>query len=184
MNEQLKELERQYNETKLSITTATTELMKLGQEIEKLKKEEAKAVGLKKPIPSSRMPYYAQAGNGDSTVQLSAIEAHSKYYRGFISTNKAQVQAFRDAIDVMAELRTQPGIVVPDGQRMAYTLGYNLRTGALDAPIFCCADFQLLSPAFDTVTQAKAAIIAVGIDRIKAAVKTLLFMTPESRGEV
>jgi hypothetical protein len=183
MNEQLKELERQYNETKLSITTATTELMKLGQEIEKLKKEEAKTVGLKKPIPSSRVPYY-DLESGSNIVQLSAIEAHPKYYRGFTSTNKAQVQAFRDAIDVMAELRTQPGIVVPDGQRMAYTLRYNLRTGSLDAPIFCCADFQLLSPAFDTVTQAKAAIIAVGIDRIKAAVKTLLFMTPESRGEV
>lgn len=182
MSTKLQELESRYNGAKAAFNRAQEDMQMLGEEIENLKKEEATAVKLKRPNSGSGERYWRRA-DGSWTVSGHFSNPGWAPNYAFASTNKAQAQAFYDAIDVMAELRTQPGIAVPDGKETVITIKYNVCFDKLFVKSFHREDFHSVSPAFKTTTNAHAAIQAVGEERIKAAFKTLMFMTPESRGE-
>jgi hypothetical protein len=177
MSVNLNDLERRYQE--------------LGEEIEKIKKIKKIEEEERNASPRLKRPV---AGTGDKYWTAGIIEevysSHANTrapYTGFLSTNKAQAQAFADVVNVMAELRTQPGIVVPSGhnnREASFSIRHRAGSNGIDVHSFTYWDHHLVGPAFKTKEDALAAIKAVGEQRIIAAFKTLMFMTPESRGEV
>ena len=87
------------------------------EEAEAAKKKEASKIGLK--IPEMEEKYYSGYYNHNSYRTDSNTDA---YLSSFDSTNKAQQKAFQEALVVMAEMRMQDGIVVPDGEHKVYPI--------------------------------------------------------------
>ena len=104
------------------------------------------------------------------------------YLNTFSSTNKAQAAAFSDALCVMGEMRVQEGIIAPSGTSSQHTITLDAVRNTLD--IDCWTIGVSLFPAFISEDAAQKAINAVGEKRIINCIKTMMFMTPESRGEV
>lgn len=101
----------------------------------------------------------------------------------FASTNKAQATAFADALVVMAEMRMQEGIVNPvDGVSMA--ISYDHICEHLDYDWWEYSAGLSLFPRYKDEQSARTAVYLVGEQRVINCIKTMNFMTPESRGEV
>ena len=101
----------------------------------------------------------------------------------FDSANKAQQKAFQEALVVMAEMRIQDGIVVPFEQPAPYyTISLEIND-YLEIDTWCHSVGISLFPAFESKDAAQTAINAVGEHRITNCIKTMMFITPESRGE-
>lgn len=101
----------------------------------------------------------------------------------FASTNKAQATAFADALTVMAEMRMQEGIVNPavvDG----VSISYNLEGEHLEYNWWEYSAGLSLFPRYKDEQSAGAAVHLVGEQRVIDCIKTMNFMTPESRGEM
>ncbi len=149
---------------------------------ESLEKAKTNNIGLKIPVNFSTDVAYFRNLTGhydecsDSTFTKEGIQSC------FASTNKAQAKAFAEALQVMAELRCQEGIKFPDG-KLCWSVRYNCLGGELHTYDYYNLDYQLMSPAFKTEEYAQKAIDNVGEYRIIEAYKTMMFMTPESRGE-
>ena len=105
------------------------------------------------------------------------------YLNTFSSTNKAQAAAFSDALCVMGEMRVQEGIVAPNGNDDFYSISVEIDQKLSIDMWSKCIGLSLF-PAFETETAAQKAIDNVGKGRIVQCIKTMMFMTPESRGEV
>ena len=97
---------------------------------------------------------------------------------------KAQQEAFQEALVVMAEMRVQDGIVVPFEQSVPYySISLEINDCLAIDGWYNSVGISLF-PAFDSKDAAQTAINAVGERRIINCIKTMMFMTPESRGEV
>ena len=105
------------------------------------------------------------------------------YLNTFSSTNKAQAAAFSDALCVMGEMRVQEGIVAPNGNDDFYSISVEIDQKLSIDMWSKCIGLSLF-PAFISEDAAQTAINAVGEKRIINCIKTMMFMTPESRGEV
>ena len=103
----------------------------------------------------------------------------------FASTNCKQAEAFADALAVMAEMRMQEGIVNPvvvmDNY---YTISYTIHASNVEYDIWSIAVGTSLFPAYVSETAARNAVAKVGEQRVIDCIKTMNFMTPESRGEM
>jgi hypothetical protein len=161
---------------------------KLGEEITKLEEQKKleERIRLKKPVPGSGSKFYVpnQIGAGVSESYAHAVAANT--YKGFCSTSREQMEAFKDAFLVMAELRCQPGIIRPNQHPRVHqwTLKYNCVTNTVSPDTFVDVGFQTVGPVFQDKDSIVAAIAAVGEARIIRAYGTLMFMSPESRGEL
>lgn len=148
---------------------------------ESLEKAKTNNIGLKIPDVGEKLYIYDLKGN------INQYWYKNDYLNGclsyFGSVNEAQAKAFAEALKVMAELRCQEGIKVPDG-KLCWGVRCNCLSGELHIYDYYNLDYQLMSPAFKTEEYAQKAIDNVGEERIIEAYKTMLFMTPESRGEM
>lgn len=150
---------------------------------ESLEKAKTNNIGLKLPVNFNKDVVYFRNLTGhydedsDSTFTKEGIQS------SFASTNKAQTKAFAEALQVMAELRCQEGIKFPDG-KLCWGVWFDALSDELDVYDYYNIHYQLMSPAFKTEEYAQKAIDNVGKERIIEAYKTMLFMTPESRGEI
>lgn len=150
---------------------------KLQEAKEDLARAKTQKIGLKIPLDGER--YYCIEGR-ETNQGLRGNSDDLCYLQMFRSTNRAQAQAFAEALQVMAELRCQDGIVVPSEQ--CFTIRCN------GVSVWLSEDFkyfnaQVISPAYSSQEYAQKAIDNVGKERIIAAYKTMMFMTPESRGK-
>lgn len=106
------------------------------------------------------------------------------YTAAFDSVSQPQQSAFQEALCVMAEMRVQDGIVVPFEQPSPY---YSISLEIYDRlsiDSWYNSTGTSLFPAFESKDAAQTAINAVGEHRLIDCIKTMMFMTPESRGEV
>jgi hypothetical protein len=175
-SEQLKQLEAQQREL----------ADKIAQLRNKIEQEKAK-IEIKQPVVSSEGYWYIDThGLGTYLRQTTETIFQPHQYKSLVSTNKVQMVAFHDAFCVMWDLRKQKGIAVPNSSmnRIYWTVRYNINTGTLQLDSFIAEGSSQVAPAFETHADLNNAIAAVGLERVKQAFKTLLFMTPESRGEV
>ena len=154
-------------------------LQKAQEEAKKIEQESF--IKLKTPKMGD---YYYKQDCDDYLVMPCRTGNGSDYFlSSFSSTNKAQYLAFKKALCVMAELRQQEGIVAPDGDILYASIKFDVKVAKLCVENCRCL-FSVISPVYKTREYAQKAIDNVGEQRIIEATKTLLFMTPESRGEV
>ena len=166
------------NEAKQAVEAAQKQLEDAIKALEQVEGNASK-IGLK--IPEMGEEYYSYYyGNSRNRTDSNT----AAYLSRFDSTNKAQQKAFQEAVAVMAEMRVQDGIVVPDGDSDYYTISFDFNIGKLDIDTWCWTIGISLFPAFETETAAQKAIDNVGKERIVQCIKTMMFLTPESRGEI
>ena len=165
---------------KQKLEVAQNEITKLQQAIEKAEKQAKEATAIKLNVPKDG-ELYTNTVLGYPSIRHGGDKSAYFLYT-FASTNKAQAKAFAEALQVMAELRCQEGIKFPDG-KLCWSVRYNCLGGELHTYDYYNLDYQLMSPAFKTEEYAQKAIDNVGEYRIIEAYKTMMFMTPESRGE-
>lgn len=166
------------NEAKQAVEAAQKQLKDAIKALEQVE-ENASKIGLK--IPEMEEKYYSGYYNHNAYRTDSDTAA---YLSSFDSTNKAQQKAFQKALAVMAEMRMQDGIVVPDGDSYYCTISFDFSNGQLYIDYWCWTIGISLFPAFETETAAQKAIDNVGKECIVRCIKTMMFMTPESRGEI
>lgn len=164
------------DKAKQAVEAAQKQLEDAIKVLEQAEKKESK-IGLKIPEMGERYYsyYYGEAGNRTDCDT-------DAYLSSFDSTNKAQQQAFQKALQVMAEMRVQDGIVTPNGIDDFYAISTN-HNKKLSIDLWSGCIGVSLFPAFESETAAQTAINAVGEERIITCIKTMMFMTPESRGE-
>lgn len=149
---------------------------------EEAKKQEKEAAAIKLKIPLDGERYYCIEGR--ATYQsLRGSSDDLCYLQMFRSTNKAQAKAFSDALTVMAEMRMQEGIVNPvDSTNIA--ISYDIEDKQLEYDRWECLTGLSLFPCYKDLQAAKLAVETVGEQRVLDCIKTMNFMTPESRGEI
>lgn len=147
---------------------------------EEAKKQEKEATAIKLMVPR----------DGENTVLGYPSIRHegdmSDYFLcTFASTNKTQATAFTDALAVMAEMRMQEGIVYPIKDSDAfYTISYGLLSDTIDYDCWSSVVGISLFPCYKDLQAVKLAVETVGEQRVIDCIKTMNFMTPESRGEM
>lgn len=166
---------------KQAVEAAEKQLVEAKLALEKAEAEKKNKIGLK--IPEMGEVYY-KIIEGKLFRQERGYEGNTRYIRSWSSTNQKQNKAFYDALCVMAEMCVQDGIVVPDGESEYCTISFDFSNGKLDIDIWSWTIGISLFPAFETETAAQTAINNVGTERVIQCIKTMMFMTPESRGEV
>lgn len=151
----------------------------LDDAIKALEQAEKKAnkIGLK--LPEMGEFYYMRNGEPQTTR---SCESNIYYARKWASTNKEQSKAFYEALRVMAEMRVQDGIVVPNGSDDFYSISTDIDQKLSIDMWSKCIGLSLF-PAFESERAAQKAIDNVGEERVINCIKTMMFMTPESRGE-
>ena len=153
---------------------------------EEAKKQEEEATVIKLKLPKYNEKYASSASNGFiSTRTRKDLYEDAYYLATFASTNKAQATAFTDALAVMAEMRMQEGIVNPTNfvKELNYTTIY-LYDGLLEYGCWKSCVGASLFPCYKDNEVARIAVAKVGEQRVIDCIKTMNFMTPESRGEV
>lgn len=145
----------------------------------KKQEEESKAIKLKVPKDGE---LYTDTVLRYPTIRHEA-DMNDYFLCTFASTNKKQSESFADALVVMAEMRMQDGIVVPNGNDDFYSISTE-KGQKISIDMWSRCFGLSLFPAFDSKDAAQTAINAVGEHRIINCIKTMMFMTPESRGEV
>lgn len=159
------------------VEIAQKQLEEATKSLEMAKKKLSK-ISLK--VPEMGDKYYTGYSGHSGTRQV----CESVYYTAaFDSVNQSQQSAFQKALCVMAEMRVQDGIVVPFEQPSPY---YSISLEIYDRLSidnwYNSAGISLF-PAFESKDAAQTAINAVGEHRLINCIKTMMFMTPESRGE-
>lgn len=163
------------------VEAAEKQLVEAKLALERAVAEKKNKIGLK--IPEMGEVYY-KIVEGNLLRQERGYEGNTRYIRSWSSTNQKQNKAFYDALCVMAEMCVQDGIVVPDGESEYCTISFDFNDGKLDIDHWCWTIGISLFPAFESERAAQTAINNVGTERVIQCIKTMMFMTPESRGEV
>lgn len=177
INEQKEKPVNNIDKAKQAVEAAQKQLKEAVKALEQAEKKVSK-IGLK--IPEMGEKYYSGYYNHNGYRTDSNTDA---YLSSFDSTNKSQQKAFQEALVVLAEMRMQDGIVVPNGNDDFYSISTeNAKEISIDMWSKCIG--LSLFPAFESKDAAQTAINAVGEKRIINCIKTMMFMTPESRGEV
>ena len=164
------------DKAKQAVEAAQKQLEDAMKALEQAEKKSNK-IGLK--VPNIDEKYFA-GFYGSNNVRSNADD--KPYLSSFASTNEAQQQAFQEALVVMAEMRMQDGIVVPNGNDDFYSISTE-KGQKISIDMWSRCIGLSLFPAFESTDAAQTAINAVGERRIVNCIKTMMFMTPESRGE-
>lgn len=178
INEQKEKLMSNINKAKQVVESAQKQLEEAVKALEQAEKKASK-IGLK--LPEMGEKYYSEYYSGRFTREDCD---NNPYFSSFASTNKAQQRAFQEALVVMAEMRMQDGIVVPDGEHKVYPIYLDVGENTLNVDCWETDTGTSLFPAFESQGAAQKAINGVGEGRIINCIKTMMFMTPESRGEI
>ena len=151
--------------------------------LEEAKKQEKEAKAIKLMVPRDG-ELYTNTVLGYPSIRHEG--GMSEYFlHTFASTNKAQATTFADAIAVMAEMRMQEGIVNPVAvMDNYYTISYTIYANNVEYAIWSIAVGTSLFPAYVSDMAARNAVAKVGEQRVIDCIKTMNFMTPESRGEM
>lgn len=165
------------DKAKQAVEAAQKQLEEAVKALEQAEKKVSK-IGLK--IPEMGEKYYSEYYGGRFTRE---DYDNNPYFSSFASTNKSQQKAFQEALVVMAAMRMQDGIVVPGNCHSPYTISYDRTRRCLYIYNWASAVGMSLFPAFESTDAAQTAINAVGEERVINCIKTMMFMTPESRGE-
>lgn len=166
------------DKAKQAVEAAQKQLEEAVKALEQAEKKTNK-IGLK--IPEMGESYYSEYYGGKFTREDCD---NGPYFSSFASTNKSQQKAFQEALVVMAEMRMQDGIVVPFEQPTpCYSISLEIG-GYLAIYNWYNSVGISLFPAFESQDAAQTAINAVGEKRVINCIRTMMFMTPESRGEV
>jgi hypothetical protein len=176
-NEQKEKPMNNIDKAKQAVEAAQKQLEEAVKALEQAEKKASK-IGLK--IPEMGEKYYSEYYGGRFTREDCD---NDPYFSSFASTNKAQQKAFQEALVVMAEMRMQDGIVVPDGEHKVYPIYLDVGENTLKVDCWETDTGTSLFPAFESLDAVQTAINAVGERRIINCIKTMMFMTPESRGE-
>jgi len=148
---------------------------------EEAKKQEKEATSIKLMVPKDG-ELYTNTVLGYPSIRHEG-DMSEYFLCTFASTNKAQATAFAEALAVMAEMRMQEGVVNPvDGVSMA--ISYDHICEHLDYDWWENVTGLSLFPAYATEEAASNAVAKVGEQRVIDCIKTMNFMTPESRGEM
>lgn len=149
--------------------------------LEEAKKQEEEAKAIKLMVPKDG-ELYTNTVLGYPSIRHEG-DMSDYFLRTFASTNHAQATAFTDALAVMAEMRMQEGIVNPavvDG----VSISYNLEVEHLEDDWWEYSAGLSLFPRYKDEQSARTAVYLVGEQRVIDCIKTMNFMTPESRGEM
>jgi len=166
---------------KQQLEAAQQEITKLQQALEEAKKQEKEATAIKLKVPKDG-ELYTNTVLGYPSIRHEADMSDYFLYT-FASTNNKQARAFADALDVMAEMRVQEGIVNPvDSVNIA--ISYDIEDKQLEYDRWECLTGLSLFPCYKDLQAAKLAVETVGEQRVINCIKTMNFMTPESRGEI
>jgi len=166
------------DKAKQAVEAAQKQLEEAVKALEQAEKKTNK-IGLK--LPNVGETYFVGFYGNNSTRSKTEDKP---YLSSFDSTNKVQQKAFQEALVVMAEMRMQDGIVVPDGEHKVYPIYLDVGENTLKVDCWETDTGTSLFPAFKSKDAAETAINAVGEKCIISCIKTMMFMTPESRGEV
>ncbi len=149
--------------------------------LEEAKKQEKETKAIKLMVPRDG-ELYTNTVLGYPSIRHEG--GMSEYFLcTFASTNKAQATAFADALVVMAEMRMQEGIVNPVvGESVS--ISYNLEFEQLEYDWWEYSAGLSLFPHYEDLQLAVLAVKTVGEQRVIDCIKTMNFMTPESRGEM
>lgn len=166
---------------KQQLEAAQQEITKLQQALEEAEKQKKEASAIKLKVPKDG-ELYTNTVLGYPSVRREGDM--SKYFLyTFSSTNRKQAEAFADALAVMAEMRMQEGIVNPvDSANIA--ISYDVEDKQLEYDRWEYLTGLSLFPCYKNLQAAKLAVDTVGEQRVIDCIKTMNFMTPESRGEV
>lgn len=149
--------------------------------LEEAKKQEEAAKSIKLKVPKDGELYTNTVIGYPSTRDEADMGQY--FLCTFSSTNHKQAEAFADALAVMAEMRMQEGIVNPavvDG----VNISYDLEDKHLEYDWWEYSAGLSLFPRYKDEQSARTAVYLVGEQRVIDCIKTMNFMTPESRGEV
>ena len=149
--------------------------------LEEAKKQEEAAKSIKLKVPKDGELYTNTVIGYPSTRDEADMGQY--FLCTFSSTNHKQAEAFADALTVMAEMRMQEGIVNPavvDG----VSISYNLEVEHLEYDWWEYSAGLSLFPRYKDEQSARTAVYLVGEQRVIDCIKTMNFMTPESRGEM
>lgn len=148
--------------------------------LEEAKKQEEAAKSIKLMVPRDG-ELYTNTVLGYPSIRHEG-DVNKYFLYTFASTNTAQAKAFADALAVMAEMRMQEGIVNPvDSTNIA--ISYDIVDKQLEYDRWKCLTGLSLFPCYKDLQAAKLAVETVGEQRVIDCIKTMNFMTPESRGE-
>ena len=174
--------EKQMNSTALKqqLEAAQQEITKLQQALEEAKKQEEEAKAIKLMVPKDG-ELYTNTVLGYPSIRHEG-DMSDYFLCTFASTNEAQAAAFADALVVMAEMRMKDGIVNPVGESVY--ISYNLEVEHLEYDWWESSAGLSLFPRYKDEQSARAAVYLVGEQRVLDCIKTMNFMTPESRGEI
>lgn len=166
---------------KQQLEAAQQEITKLRQALEKAEKQKKGASAIKLNVPKDG-ELYTNTVLGYPSIRHEGDMSDYFLYT-FASTNNKQAEAFADALAVIAEMRVQEGIVNPvDSANIA--ISYDIEDKQLEYDQW--EEFTGLSlfPCYKDLQAAKLAVETVGEQRVLDCIKTMNFMTPESRGEI
>lgn len=166
---------------KQQLEAAQQEISKLQQALEEAEKQEKEASAIKLKVPKDGELYTNTVLGYPSIRHEGDMSAYFLYT--FASTNNKQAKAFADALTVMAEMRMQEGIVNPVAGANI-TISYDLEGKQLQYYRWECSVGLSLFPRYKDLQSAKLAVETVGEQRVIDCIKTMNFMTPESRGEI
>lgn len=145
----------------------------------KKQKKESSAIKLKVPKDGE---LYTNTVLGYPSVRHEG-DMNKYFLYTFASTNRKQAEAFAEALAVVAEMRMQDGIVNPvDSANIA--ISYDIEDKQLEYDRWECLTGLSLFPCYKDLQAAKLAVYTTGEQRVLDCIKTMNFMTPESRGEV
>ena len=149
--------------------------------LEEAKKQEKEATAIKLIVPKDG-ELYTNTVLGYPSIRHEG-DMSEYFLCTFASTNKAQATAFADALAVMAEMRMQEGVVNPVvGANV--NIRYDLEDKHLKYGRWIHSTGVSLFPCYKDEQSAGAAVHLVGEQRVIDCIKTMNFMTPESRGEM
>jgi hypothetical protein len=166
MSQDLKALKEQYK--------------KLGDEIEKLEKEE-KDIRIHVPTEDRQTYYSWNPERGKIDTYRTGFTSQLPINPAFSFQGESQAKAFLTAFEVMTELRRQPGIVEPQANRSQWIIQYDWMLHVLTVINTGSGNYNYVSPAYQSIADARHAMQVVGEERIRNAFRTLLFMTEASK---
>ena len=168
---------------KQQLEAAQQEITKLQQALEEAEKQEKEATAIKLKVPKDGELFTNTVLGYPSARSEEDMSDYFLYT--FASTNKKQAEAFADALTVMAEMRMQEGIGNPAEfvKELNYTTMY-LYDGLLEYGCWESCVGASLFPCYKSKEADRNAVETVGEQRVIDCIKTMNFMTPESRGEI
>lgn len=141
---------------------------------EQARAEEQAKKGIIKPMGGGQ--YHRLYQDFDGTFKTSASSTAPAFGRRPFFGNKAQAEKFAKAIQIILEMRMQPGIAVPDVNDSTCVV-IPQRNGTIKFQMSKCTDAfpSTLFARFEDRTSAEAAVHAVGADRVLSAAKIMSF---------